>query len=77
MGWSFLLVNLAKLPFFVELGLFNTASLTASLALAFFVPIGLALGVWLNRALNDAWFYHISHGFLLVLGAKIIFQANI
>ena len=77
MGWSFLLVNLAKLPFFVELGLFDTASLTASLALAVFVPIGLALGVWLNRALNDAWFYHISHGFLLVLGAKIIFQANI
>ena len=77
MGWAFLLVNLAKLPFFVELGLFDAASLTASLALAVFVPMGLGLGVWLNRAMNDALFYHISHGFLLVLGVKVILQANI
>lgn len=77
MGWSFLLVNLAKLPFFIELGLFDAASLTASLALAVFVPLGLALGVWLNRAMNDALFYHISHGFLLLLGAKLTLQANI
>ena len=68
MGWSFLLVNLAKLPFFIELGLFDVASLTASLALAGFVPIGVALGLWLNRAMNDAWFYHISHFFLLLWG---------
>jgi uncharacterized membrane protein YfcA len=68
---------LAKLPFFIELGLFDAASLTASLALAVFVPLGLALGVWLNRAMNDALFYHISHGFLLLLGAKLTLQANI
>ena len=77
MGWSFLLVNLAKLPFFIELGLFTTASLTASLALAVFVPIGVALGMWLNRVMNDTWFYHISHAFLLLLGARLMLQADI
>ena len=77
MGWSFLLVNLAKLPFFIELGLFDGASLTASLALAGFVPIGVALGLWLNRAMNDAWFYHISHFFLLLLGLQLSWQADI
>ena len=77
MGWSFLLVNLAKLPFFIELELFDAASLTASLALAGFVPIGVALGLWLNRTMNDAWFYHISQGFLLLLGAKLTLQASI
>ena len=77
MGWSFLLVNLAKLPFFIELGLFDAASLTASLALAGFVPIGVALGLWLNRAMNDAWFYHISHFFLLLLGLQLSWQADI
>jgi hypothetical protein len=71
------LVNLAKLPFFIELELFNAASLTASLAIAGFVPIGVALGLWLNRTMNDAWFYHISHGFLLLLGAKLTLQASI
>ena len=77
MGWSFLLVNLAKLPFFIELGLFDAASLTASLALASFVPLGVALGLWLNRNMNDAWFYHISHGFLMLLGVKLTLQASI
>ena len=77
MGWSFLLVNLAKLPFFVELGLFTPASLTASLALAPLVPVGVALGIWLNRVMNDVWFYHISHGFLLLLGLRLMLQAEI
>ena len=77
MGWSFLLVNLAKLPFFIELSLFTKASLTASLALAIFVPIGVALGMWLNRIMNDIWFYHISHAFLLMLGARLMLQAGI
>ena len=77
MGWSFLLVNLAKLPFFIELGLFTKASLTASLALAIFVPIGVALGMWLNRIMNDIWFYHISHAFLLMLGTRLMLQAGI
>ena len=77
MGWFFLSINLAKLPFFIELGLFDGASLTASLALAGFVPIGVALGLWLNRAMNDAWFYHISHFFLLLLGLQLTWQADI
>ncbi|MGB2026553.1 MAG: TSUP family transporter [Candidatus Micropelagos thuwalensis] len=77
MGWSFLLVNLVKLPFFIELGLFDAASLTASMALAGFVPIGVALGLWLNHLMSHTWFYHISHAFLLVLGCKLILQANI
>ena len=77
MGWAFLLVNLAKLPFFVELGLFTSASLTASLVLVPFVPLGVAIGIWLNRAMNDTIFYHISHGFLWLLGIRLMWQADI
>ena len=74
MGWFFLLINLAKLPFFIELGLFTGASLTASLALAPLVPLGVGLGMWLNKVMSDAWFYHISHGFLLLLGLRLMAQ---
>ena len=77
MGWAFLLVNLAKLPFFVELGLFTSASLTASLVLVPFVPLGVAIGMWLNRVMNDTIFYHISHGFLWLLGIRLMWQADI
>ena len=76
-GLVILTGQFGEIAVFCELGLFDAASLTASLALAVFVPMGLALGVWLNRAMNDALFYHISHGFLLVLGLKFILQANI
>ena len=74
MGWAFLLSNIAKLPFFLELDLFTTASVTASLALVPLVPLGVALGIWLNRVMSDLWFYHISHGFLLLLGVRPMAQ---
>lgn len=77
MGWYFLLINLAKLPFFIELGLFNAASLTASLALAPLVPVGVACGMYLNRKISDAWFYHIAHGCLLLLGGRLIYNAMV
>ena len=75
MGWFFLLINLAKLPFYVELGLFDAASLTASFALAPLVPFGVMVGMYLNRKMTDAWFYHIAHGFLLLLGARLMLNA--
>jgi uncharacterized membrane protein YfcA len=41
------------------------------------VPVGVALGMWLNRVMNDTWFYHISHAFLLLLGARLMLRADI
>lgn len=75
MGWYFLFINLAKLPFYIELGLFDAASLTASLALAPLVPVGVMVGMFLNRKMSDAWFYHIAHGFLLLLGGRLVVNA--
>lgn len=75
MGWYFLFINLAKLPFYIELGLFDAASLTASLALAPLVPVGVMCGMYLTRKMSDAWFYHIAHGFLVLLGGRLIINA--
>lgn len=75
MGWFFLLINLAKMPFYIELGLFDAASLSASLTLIPLVPLGVMLGIWANKAMSDTWFYHISHGFLLLLGARLMLVA--
>lgn len=72
MGWFFLLINLAKLPFFIELGLFSAESLTLSAALLPVLPLGIALGLWLHKKMSDTVFYHVSHGFLLILGARLI-----
>ncbi len=77
MGWFFLTINLAKLPFFVELGLFDAASLSASLALAPLVPLGVIAGIALNKRLSDTWFYHISQACLLLFGGQLVFEALI
>ena len=75
MGWFFLSINLAKLPFFIELGLFSPASMTASLVLAPLVPLGVVAGIALNKRLSDGWFYHISQACLLVFGGQLVLQA--
>lgn len=72
MCWFFLSINLAKFPFFIELGLFNMASLSISLMLLPVLPVGVALGIWLNRKMSDKLFYHLSHFFLAILGLRLL-----
>ena len=72
MVWYFLLINLGKFPFFIELGMFNMASLTLSLMLLPVLPVGVALGLWMNKTMSDRLFYHISHLFLGVLGLRLL-----
>ena len=74
MGWFFLSINLAKLPFFIELGLFTPASLTASALLAPLVPLGVWTGQFFLKRISDVWFYHISQACLLIFGAKMVFE---
>ena len=55
-AWFFFLVNLAKLPFSIGLGLVAPASLLLDLALAPLVAVGAVGGVYLVRRLDEAQF---------------------
>lgn len=80
----FFWVNLLKLPFFcldrslVNLPLFASESLItrgtllASLACAPLVPLGVWLGVWLNRRFSEKSFTGVIYGILLVTGLYLI-----
>jgi uncharacterized membrane protein YfcA len=84
----FFWVNLLKLPFFsvdralVDLPIFapealiTRTSLLASLACAPLVPMGVWLGVWLNRKFSERSFTGVIYAILLVTGAFLIFHGG-
>lgn len=65
-------INLAKMTPYFALGLFTRESLTASLAMAPFAPLGFAVGVWAHRHVSERWFYRIAYIALTVIGARLI-----
>lgn len=70
----FLLTNAVKLVPYALLGQFTATSLTASLALAPIVVLGVWLGIWLQSRVNHNWFYRIAWAGLLVTGVQLIVQ---
>ena len=74
MAWYFLFINLFKIPFFIELNLLNHASLSVSVLMLVFVPVGVSLGRWLNKTMSDKLFYYIAYSCLLILGVQLLFR---
>ncbi|MNF73527.1 Sulfite exporter TauE/SafE [compost metagenome] len=70
----FLLTNAVKLVPYALLGQFTSTSLTASLALAPIVVLGVWLGIRLQSRVNHSWFYRIAWAGLLVTGVQLIVQ---
>lgn len=69
----FFVINLAKIPFYFEVGMFSNQTMVVSALLIPVIPVGVFIGRWLNARMSDRIFYHISHAILLVMGAKLIY----
>lgn len=66
----FTIVNGVKLiPYFYH-DMINTSSMTSSLILIPFVPVGTYLGVWMNKTLNEEAFNAIIYIILFLVGMK-------
>ena len=72
LAWYFLVINLAKIPFFLQLDWFSVSTLNTSIYLIPLVPAGVFVGRWLNRNISDKLFYHIAHIALIALGIRLI-----
>lgn len=68
----FTALNAFKLPFYYALDLFGAGNLLASALLAPFVPVGVLLGVWLNRTMEERVFRRVIHALLFLTGVKLI-----
>lgn len=67
--------NITKVFSYSYMGLFTKQGLLLSLLLIPAAAIGAKLGFWLQKRLNEQWFYHICYGLLFFAGLKLIFSA--
>ena len=72
----FLITNALKLLPYAWLGQFTGPNLLASLTLAPLVPLGVALGVWLQSRVSSVWFFRIAQAGLVLTGLQLIYQGG-
>ncbi len=70
-------VNWIKLPFFVGNQIITGSTIQTSLVYLPLVPLGVWLGVWLNRRFSDAWFTRMVYVLTFLAGLELIFHSMI
>ena len=71
----FAVINYAKIPSFFALDLITRTNLLTALVLVPCAPIGIWLGVAINKRVDQALFYKACYAFLLLAGGKLIYDA--
>lgn len=70
----FFVVNFVKVLPYAILGQFDQANLTTSLVLIPIAPIGVLIGVWLVKRIDQAVFYRILYGLIFSVGLKLLYD---
>lgn len=73
----FTLVNYIKLIPYAQLGQLDARNLGTALILAPLAPLGVYLGAWLHKRIDDKLFYRVSYALLLLTGIKLLFDATV
>ncbi|MEM8867034.1 MAG: sulfite exporter TauE/SafE family protein [Verrucomicrobiota bacterium] len=72
-AWFFLLVNLFKVPFMVDLGIISFDSMELSLRLMVFSVLGAAVAPFIVKRINQRLFEGLIWFFVIVGGLKLLF----
>jgi len=67
-------INYVKLVPYAMLGLFDWTNIGTALVLLPLCPLGVYLGIALQKRVSDALFYRIVSGLLLVTGCKLVWD---
>jgi len=70
--WLFAVINAIKLIPYFTLGLFPKENLALSFTLMPLVPVGVGLGVWLNRITSQWLFNSLVYGILFLTGVQLV-----
>ena len=68
----FTCINLLKLVFFVPVGIVTADTAKASAALVLFVPLGVWMGLWLNRRVSERWFVRLIYVLTFLAGLQLL-----
>ncbi len=70
-------INWIKLPFFAAKGILTRETLLTGLYYLALVPVGVWLGVGLNRRISERLFLRMVYGLTLLTGLQLIFNFNL
>jgi len=73
----FFVVNFVKLIPYAALGQFDAVNLKASALLIPLAPVGVLLGVWLVKRIDQKIFYRIIYTLIFVTGCKLLYDGLI
>jgi uncharacterized protein len=67
-------INLAKLPPYIAIGMFDASIVSTILWMLPVAAGAMIAGVWLHHRVNDRWFYPLCVGFVLLTGLKLLWD---
>lgn len=68
----FTFVNILKLPSYFWLGMIDGSRLYMSALLLPLVPLGVFLGIWMNKHISEAWFNRVIYIILVLMGLNMV-----
>lgn len=75
-AWTFTLINLTKLPFYIGVGLVDFGVLKFDLLLIPLIPVGSYLGHWMHHRVSERLFNRVIMVLTLVTGIQLILNVN-
>jgi uncharacterized membrane protein YfcA len=69
-------INWIKLPFFVLQGIITRETLLTGLYYLPIIPVGVWLGVWLNRKISEQLFLRLVYAMTLLTGLQLLLNVN-
>lgn len=70
----FIIVNYVKLIPYAWLGQLHVGNLATSLVLIPLAPVGVGLGLWLHRRIDNKLFYRICYLILFLVGVRLLYD---
>ena len=76
-AWTFMLINLSKLPFYLGIGLIGTKELVFDSVLVWLIPIGSYLGKWMHDRVSEEAFNRVIMVLVFLAGIQLITNINL
>lgn len=75
-AWTFTLINLTKLPFYIQVGLIDWSVIKFDLILIPLVPLGSYLGIWLHNKVSEKLFNYVIMILTILIGIQLLSGIN-
>ncbi len=70
----FALLNATKVPPYIAMDIIRADTLKISGFLLPFVPVGVFIGLWMNKSINEKWFVRVIYWVLLLAGGELVWK---